>query len=207
MCLLEGVMMSIDIAALRGAIDRIDAALVAEGPRLTELDGKLGDGDLGITLSKAFAALKTASPDFPDELGKALFQAAAKVSEVSSSSFGTLFATALMGAGKTLGTRTSFEWDEIVGLLATAQERMIARGKAALGDKTVLDAIEAAIVALKSAPGPDEARDAVRASVRATVEEFTAKPNKIGRARIFAEKSVGLPDPGMAAFAVMVDAV
>jgi dihydroxyacetone kinase-like protein len=129
------------------------------------------------------------------------------VSEVSSSSFGTLFATALIGVGKTLGSRTSFEWDEVAGLLATAQERMIARGKAALGDKTVLDAIDAAIGALKSASSAEDARGKVRAAVRAAVDDFAARPNKVGRARIFAEKSEGIPDPGMAAFAVMVEAV
>jgi dihydroxyacetone kinase-like protein len=204
---LEGVTMSIDMAVLRGAIERIDAALVTEAPRLTELDGKLGDGDLGITLSKAFAALKANWPAAPPELGPAFFKGATKVSEVSSSSFGTLFATALMGVGKALGSRTSFEWDEIAGLLATAEERMIARGKASLGDKTVLDAIHAAIGALKSAGSAADARDKVRAAVKAAVDDFAAKPNKVGRARIFAEKSEGIPDPGMAAFAVMVDAM
>ncbi len=199
--------MSIDIDAIRGAIDRIETAMRSEGPRLTALDGQLGDGDLGITLARAFAALKDIAPALPDDLGKALFQAAAKVSEVSSSSFGTLFATSLMGAGKSLAGRTEIEWTEIAGLLSTAQERMMARGKASLGDKTVLDSIAAAITALGSATGAGEARTAVRAAVAKSVADFTGQPNKIGRARIFAEKSVGLPDPGMAAFAVMVDAV
>lgn len=129
------------------------------------------------------------------------------MSEVSSSSFGTLFATALISVGKTLGSRTSFEWHEIAGLLATAEERMIARGKASLGDKTVLDAIDAAADALKSASSAEHAREKVRAAVKAAVNDFAVKPNKVGRARIFAEKSEGIPDPGMAAFAVMVEAV
>lgn len=196
--------MPIDIDTLRAAIHRIkDAAERAYG-ELNELDGQLGDGDLGITLRSAFQALALHADEMPDELGDALLGCAGKVAEVSSSSFGTLMATALIGVGKQLGDRRSVEWSELADLLDAAQQRMMARGKANLGDKTVLDVIAAAVEALRTSQGADEAARVVPAAVERTIADFRGKPNKAGRARIFAERSVGLDDPGMVAFRVMV---
>ena len=39
------------------------------------------------------------------------------------------------------------------------------------------------------------------------MDEFRDKPNKIGRARIFGERTIGMDDPGMVAFQVMLGAV
>jgi dihydroxyacetone kinase-like protein len=84
---------------------------------------------------------------------------------------------------------------------------MMLRGKANLGDKTVMDAV---IAASKSAAGKDDPAEllaAAKAGVDGAMAEFRDKPNRIGRARIFAERTVGMDDPGMVAFKVMVDAL
>lgn len=196
--------MAIDVAMVRAAIHRIRAAAEGAYSELNELDGQLGDGDLGITLRSAFQALALHADEMPESLGDALISCAAKVAEVSSSSFGTLMATALIGVGKQVGAKRSIEWTELPDLLDAAQQRMMARGKAAPGDKTVLDVIASAVVALRGSQSADEAARAVPAAIERTIVDFRGKPNKAGRARIFAERSVGMDDPGMVAFRVMV---
>ncbi|MDB6455084.1 DAK2 domain-containing protein, partial [Falsirhodobacter sp. 20TX0035] len=101
--------------------------------------------------------------------------------------------------------RTEFEPSEIGGLLATARNAMIARGKAALGEKTVLDGLQAQVDALDACRNEDNLLDAAIRAAANTVETFQPLPNRAGRARIFAEKSVGLPDPGQLALVTMTE--
>jgi dihydroxyacetone kinase-like protein len=199
--------MALTTDTLRFAIERINVALETEAPRLTELDGKLGDGDLGITLDKAFRAMAEIESDLPDELGPAFGKCAVAVNKASSSSFGTLMATALMASGKFAGQETAVPWDKLSAMLTAVLEALIKRGGAKLGDKTVLDTVEAALSATAGLSDPDEMLSAARAKVGEALAAFRDKPNQIGRARVYAERSIGLDDPGMAAFAVMLDAI
>jgi phosphoenolpyruvate---glycerone phosphotransferase subunit DhaL len=84
---------------------------------------------------------------------------------------------------------------------------MMARGKAALGDKTVLDPLEAVAKGVTGKESEGELRTAAVAAARATLSTFRDRPCKTGRARIFAVKSVGLDDPGQLAFVELVSAV
>ena len=82
--------------------------------------------------------------------------------------------------------------------------RNAARGKSSLGEKTVLDGLDAQVRALEATPSGTLIDVALKAA-KDTVEEFTQKPNQAGRARIFAEKSIGLPDPGQLALMVITE--
>lgn len=197
--------MPLTTTTLRTAIAGIDARLETEHQRLTALDAQLGDGDLGITLLKAFRALTDISATLPEDLGQALLACGSAISKVSSSSFGTLLATALIAVAKHSKGKTSLDWSELARLLTLAREAMQARGKASLGDKTVLDSIAAVEVAIAALDDPASALMAARAAAAAALAAFHDKPNRIGRARVYAERSIGIDDPGMAAFAVMLD--
>ena len=197
--------MPLTTATLRTAIAGIGARLETEHQRLTALDAQLGDGDLGITLLKAFRALTDISTTLPEDLGQALFACGSAVSKVSSSSFGTLLATALIAVAKDTKGKTSLDWSELARLLTLAREAMQARGKASLGDKTVLDSIAAVEVAIGALDDPAGALVTARVAAAAALAAFHDKPNRIGRARVYAERSIGIDDPGMAAFAVMLD--
>ena len=89
--------------------------------------------------------------------------------------------------------------------MTLAREAMQARGKASLGDKTVLDSIAAVEVAIAAFDDPAGALMSARAAAAAALAAFHDQPNRIGRARVYAERSIGIDDPGMAAFAVMLD--
>ena len=195
----------ITIIEIREAIANIRDAVQRASEDLSARDGQLGDGDLGITLEKAFNRLTEIAPTLPDDLGKAFAAAAAAVTKVSSSSFGTLIATGLMAAAKQTIGKTELQPEALSPILKAACQKMSERGSAALGDKTVLDTVDAAAHALE--PNPADPAGAVIAAVDQTIALFRDRQSKIGRARIFADRSVGLDDPGMVAFRVMVGAL
>jgi len=199
--------MPLTVASLRYAIERNLTAIEVESEHLTSLDGQIGDGDLGITLLKAFRELDKIKETLPDDVGMALMQCASAVSRVSSSSFGTLFATCLMTAARQAKGSTAVAWSQVPDYLHKSVEAMMARGKASLGDKTVMDAVSASAKAGEGRDDPQALLAAAKAGIAATLLEFRDKPNKVGRARIFAERTIGMDDPGMVAFKVMVDAL
>ena len=112
-----------------------------------------------------------------------------------------------MAAAKLTKGRTEAAWSEVPGFLDKAVEAMMARGKASLGDKTVMDAVAGAAKAGDGKDDPAVLLAALRQGTDAALADFRDRPNKIGRARIFAERTVGMDDPGMVAFKVMIDAV
>lgn len=195
----------ITIVEVRDAISRIQQQVQQTAEDLCARDGQLGDGDLGITLEKAFNRLAEIAPTLPDDLGKAFAAAAAAISKVSSSSFGTLLATGLLAAAKQTIGQTELPSTAVPDLLRTACQKMSERGSASLGDKTVLDTVDAAARALDS--HPEDSVGAVITAVDETLSLYRDRECKIGRARIFSERSVGLDDPGMVAFRVMVGAL
>lgn len=186
---------------LRDALPRLASHAEGEAARLNALDGQLGDGDLGVTVAAGTQAMAAIAPTLPDDLGQAFMACAQAWTRASSSSFGTLTATALMSAAKVLKGQTEVEWGRLPALLDGAREAMMARGKAALGDKTVLDALDGAARALER----EATARAALAGVREVMERMRDTPAKVGRARIFADRSAGMDDPGMVALAVLVE--
>jgi phosphoenolpyruvate---glycerone phosphotransferase subunit DhaL len=193
--------MQITSSDLKSALRRVAAHSRSKRDELCAADAQLGDGDLGITVSEGFDACATLH--LPEDVGKAFYEMAKTFQSVSSSSFGTLIATGLMAAAKETKGRTSLDSSEIAGLLSLARDAMLARGRSSLGEKTVLDGIDAQAKALQE--GSSAALDTAIAAARDTVETFRNRQNQAGRARIFAEKSKGLPDPGQLALVVMTE--
>lgn len=191
---------------LAAALLRCADALDARAADLNERDGQLGDGDLGGTLSKCATNVRIALASPNEDIGSTLLACAKACARASGSSFGTLLVVAFMNAAKPCMGRQALPWQELPILLHTALQSMSARGGAVLGDKTVLDALAAAETAMRGLEDPIEQGQAARTAVMHAIADFRLRPNKIGRARMFAERSIGMDDPGMIAFATMVDA-
>jgi phosphoenolpyruvate---glycerone phosphotransferase subunit DhaL len=189
------------------ALSRVKQSLPAHADELNALDGALGDGDLGVTLSRAAERLQSDPPETPDDVGLLLLSSAKAFSGASGSTYGTLLATGLMAAAKQTKGRSAVPWREVSGLLGTAGAAMAARGKSQLGDKTVLDVIEAARRATESIDDPSQLAPAAIGAINATLDEFRTSPFKQGRARIFGEKGIGRDDPGMIAFKRIVESL
>ena len=197
----------LDAATLSAALPRWCAGVHAAAAELNELDGRLGDADLGATLDKCATLVEQALPEMPDTL-EGIFKRCAQASaKASGSSFGTLLTVALMTSAKRCAGLTSLDHPQLAALLAEVVTTLSARGGANLGDKTVLDGLHAIHTALAVSPEGAEARRVASDAARAALDAFRNNPNRIGRARMFADKSIGMDDPGMVALQRMVDAL
>lgn len=197
--------MTITRDMLLAAIDRVAAAMERDFDMLNTADGALGDGDLGVTMTRGMRAISAMKDDLPDDIGMALFQCAQAFTKSSGSSYGTLMATGLMSAAKTLRGAQSIDAADVPDLIAGARDKMKERGKAELGGKTVLDSLDYVSRATADADAGEMARAAAQAADKA-LDDFRDKPATVGRARIFGEKSIGLDDPGMLAMQSVVRA-
>lgn len=199
-----------DANSVREALRRWCDAMEAAAPELNELDGRLGDGDLGTTLSKCAANVREQLAAPAPSL-EALLQACAKAcARASGSSFGTLLAIGFLHAAKACALREVLDRDALAELLTQVQEAISARGGAAPGDKTMLDSLAAIAGGLRQCPPGADApalKQAAGEAAQAALEAFRERPNRIGRARMFAERSIGLDDPGMVAVRRMVAAL
>jgi hypothetical protein len=187
-------------------VDRAAAAILAHEAILDEADGRLGDGDTGGMLARFATAIAAAKVGGAPDVGSAFVALAKAGSQSTGSSFGTLLVTALVSLGKGSQGRTQLEWNEVGPLLAAARDAMMRRGSTELGAKTAVDSVDYVVRALAgTTSAADAGRDAVRAT-RQALEDFRGRPCRMGRARMYADKSAELDDPGMLAIDVIAQA-
>jgi dihydroxyacetone kinase-like protein len=199
-----------DAAAL---LDAVAVDLIAAKDDLTQLDAALGDGDLGRTIERGFNAVRASLQDSTEtDLGRMLFQQGKAFNTAAASSFGTLFSTLLQKCGMALKDRQAAALPELVDALQTAFDALKERGKAAVGDKTMLDALHPALEAMRAAlaqPEPPTLAGLLRAAADAAdagAAQTTAMQSQIGRASWKGERSIGHEDPGARAIALMLAA-
>ena len=112
---------------------------------LIELDTALGDGDLGITMARGFAAVAEQCKSTRDgDIGKLLVESGMAFNRISSSTMGTLISTAFL-RGKALMGKTELQNEDIVACLEAGIDGIKTRGKSQRGDKTILDSLEPAV--------------------------------------------------------------
>ncbi|MBX3195405.1 MAG: DAK2 domain-containing protein [Microbacteriaceae bacterium] len=181
--------------ALRAGLAAAAAELDAQADELTRLDSLQGDGDLGRTAGLIASAIRqTAEEEGDAEDPVLLLRLGTKIASLAPSSSGTLVASAFIGAAKALQEPSGAPLE--TGLRAGI-EAVQRRGKANVGDRTMLDAAAPALASIETAPDdPAAAADAAEAGIEAT----RTMEARIGRARFLAGHAVGEPDPG----AVMV---
>lgn len=199
--------MSIARADLIAAVERLAAAMERDAQMLNAADGALGDGDLGVTMTRGMRLVSEKAAELPEDLGLALLQCAQAFTKASGSSYGTLLATGLMAVAKAVKGETEVPAARVSELTATARDAMQARGKAELGGKTVLDSLDAVARATEGLDGAAAVADAAAEAVDRALDALRDRKATVGRARIFADRSVGMDDPGMLAMARIVKAL
>ncbi len=190
---------SVDVSR---AVSRLASGAEAAADFLNSADARLGDGDLGVTLSRGWRA--AAALQLPEDLGLAFLSLAKTLQATSSSSFGTLTATCLLSAAAVCKGKNEIPWKEISGLLAGARDAMMKRGKGELGQKSVLDIVDAIAADTAGLESPAELLAAAGLACERSIAFFRDRPYGRGRARMFGEKSIGIDDPGMLAVQIMV---
>lgn len=199
--------------AVAAAVQRVSREVINHEEQLTALDQAMGDGDLGITLTKIGAALDefVRSTPIDDDIGKWLGKAGMTANRAGSSSFGTLLATALIRGGRTVMGKSDLTPEDLAALFEAADIGVQERGKAKLGDKTVVDALHPASEAFATAVAQGEPIGAAGQAAVAAAEEgrdsVTPLRSKIGRASWVGERSEGKVDAGCEAFVVILRAL
>lgn len=189
---------------------RLKALMEERKEFLIALDGKVGDSDLGLTMSRGFAAAADAVAGSADPPGKLLVRAGMALAKAAPSTMGTLVATGFLRGGKALEGVEAAATPELRRFWEAFLNGVLERGKAQPGEKTVVDALLPAAQALREAEGAGaalpEALAAAAAAAEAGVEATRAMVAQRGKAAAFQERSRGLPDAGATVGAMLLAA-
>ncbi len=159
-------------------------------------DGKIGDGDLGITILNGFEEINNNINKFSDDMGANFMICSQAFVKKSGSSFGTLIAFSFMSISKSLKGKKECNHEDIISIFEIALKTIQERGKTKLGDKTIADSLDLIIKKLKESSNYPEA---FKSATKQALEDFKGKKILIGRARMFEDKTKNLDDPGMLA--------
>jgi hypothetical protein len=176
---------------LRSGLAAAADALDERRDELTRLDALQGDGDLGRTAGTMAATIRQVLVDEADaDAPVLLLRLGTRIASVAPSSSGTLVASAFLGASKALQEPVE---EPLAAALRAAIAAIQLRGKAAPGDRTMLDAAVPALQSLERSPSDLEAAaSAAEAGAEATRDMVA----RVGRARFLAGNAIGEPDPG-----------
>lgn len=173
----------------------------AEKDFLTQLDNEIGDGDHGINLSRGFKSVVAKLSTLADkDIGTILKGVGTQLVSTVGGASGPLYGTAFMKAGNVCKGKTELTDAEFVAAFEAAVNGVKMRGKAVEGEKTMLDALCPAYVALKAGIDggktlTDALADGVDAAAKGVEYTKTIIATK-GRASYLQERSLGHQDPG-----------
>ena len=168
------------------------------------VDGKIGDGDLGITILNGLEEINNNKSNFKDDMENNFMVCSQAFVKKSGSSFGTLIAFSFMNISKNLKGKTSCNHDDIINIFETALKTIQERGKTKLGDKTIADSLDLIIKKLKD--NNSNYSEVFKFATKQALEDFKGKKILIGRARMFEDKTKDLDDPGMLALNRLTEA-
>ncbi|TNM61774.1 dihydroxyacetone kinase family protein [Aliirhizobium smilacinae] len=169
---------------------------------LIALDGKVGDSDLGITMAKSFAAAADAVAAEGEAAGiaKLLRTAGATMARTAPSTMGTLTATGFLRASKAVETATSLGTPEMAAFWVAYHDGIAERGKAKVGDKTIVDVLDPVARTLEEQAADGVSLVSALAAAAAVAEDALEKTKTMvaqhGKAAAFQEKTIGLQDAG-----------
>lgn len=189
---------------VKSAFSRAANALRENSEYLVELDQQLGDGDLGITARKIADALDEHLSQNQDEndIGKFIMGAGMKINSAAPSTMGSLLAIAMMRMGKTAKDQNEIDEKTLAEMLGAATSAIQEKGKAKLGDKTILDALIPATNAFADAINQgkilQETGKLMLDAAEAGLESATPLRSQVGRASWVGDRTEGKIDPGCA---------
>ncbi|MGH2915975.1 MAG: dihydroxyacetone kinase subunit DhaL [Solirubrobacteraceae bacterium] len=173
------------------------AAIAEHRAELVQLDTAIGDGDHGTNMDRGMRkAIEQLDESPPEDPGGALKTVAmALVSSVGGAA-GPLYGTLLLKLGGELEDEPEPDLHRFAAAWRVALDGVIARGKAAPGDKTMIDALEPAVAALARATDLDAGLAAAAAAAEEGMRATTPLVARRGRASYLGERSAGHQDPG-----------
>jgi dihydroxyacetone kinase phosphoprotein-dependent L subunit len=177
-----------------------------------DLDAVVGDGDFGYSLARGFEIVlhdwdAYDRTDISTFLSKVAITITGRIGGTS----GPIWGTAFLRAAAVAKGKTEITGDDVVAMLRGAITGIMARGHAELGDKTLLDALapltDAIEAELIAGSNTSEILSAAAQATRAAAEATTPMIARRGRASYTGERSIGSPDAGAVAVAVILEAI
>ena len=201
---------AISTAAL---VDILKDAAVGWGrhsEELRQLDSITGDGDLGVTVELASKAMTDyLNNPGEEDIGKLLMKCGMQINKSSPSTFGTLLASAFMEAGKTVLGKKEIEIKDLTLVGQGAVDGLKKRGKAEVGDKTMLDSLVPAVEAYKKAIAANtDYKVAIDSVIEAAKKGMEATKNmkaKYSRASYRPDGGIGVQDAGATATYYLIE--
>jgi len=194
----------------RLAIEAGCRALIDAEGELTEIDRATGDGDLGTNMERAARAVQSAVGLYPlDDVPATLKALGDTLRRELGGSSGPLYGVLFLRCGNVLansGATGLGQWAEALDQGSCAISEL---GGAKPGDRTMLDALDPFVKALKKSAGRKASREAVLAAVEAAehgVEATAQMKARLGRSSYLGDRVLGYPDPGAKAISVWLRA-
>ncbi len=197
-----------DLAAL---ILHVSDQMIASKDQLGELDAIIGDGDLGVTVTLGFTAVKrSVQTGGHADMQALLSGCGVAFADNAASTFGALMSTMFTRSGRAIKGMERIGPAELAAMLRAATEGVEQRGKAHLGDKTMLDALIPASQALEKAAAEgntlSQCMDAALDAARRGAEETTKLRSKAGRSEWMGDRTIGVKDAGATAMVMLIEA-
>ena len=187
-----------DVAAI---LNELAEVFEESKDHLNDLDTKIGDGDHGLSMARGFTAVaKYVKEKAPATISALLMEGGMQFNEAAGSTIGILMFSGLREAGKVVKDKEEATLSDLAAMLEAAIQGIMKRGKAQVGQKTILDSLHPALVALQQGigSGMDEEKlvaAVIQAAADGAEQTRDLKP-EAGRARWFSERSQGQIDPG-----------
>jgi dihydroxyacetone kinase-like protein len=177
---------------------------------LTALDSAIGDADHGINMDRGMTAVRELLSGLQDgDPGTLLKQSGMKLISTVGGASGPLYGTFFLRLGTALADTPEVTPRQVADAFRAGLDGVIARGKAELGDKTMVDAMTPAVAALQD--GADGSwNDALVAAATAAAEgrdSITPLVARKGRASYLGERSAGHQDPGATSTTILFESL
>ena len=177
----------------------------------SELDGVMGDADFGVSLASGFRKVmeKWDSYDM-STIGKFLLNVASTIAGSTGGCSGPVWGTLFMTCGKEFRDKTEITIKEAAGGLQSAIEAIMKRGGAHIGDKTLLDALQAIVDVLVQAEEAANVIDTLDEAAKAAYKTREVTKSWVairGRQSFTGDRCIGSYDPGIVAIGDMSVAI
>ncbi|QYX32417.1 dihydroxyacetone kinase subunit DhaL [Sphaerospermopsis torques-reginae] len=168
---------------------------------LTELDAAIGDADHGINMDRGFKKVSSILPSIEGKDISSIFKTVSMtlISSVGGAS-GPLYGTWFLRASSVTAGKQELTTNDLLNLLQAGLNGVIERGKAQLGDKTMVDVLSPAVTTFEKAVNESKGSvEALRLAVAAAeqgLKDTIPMLAKKGRASYLGDRSIGHQDPG-----------
>jgi dihydroxyacetone kinase-like protein len=179
---------------------------------LTQLDAAIGDADHGINMERGFKKVNSQLSTVADKDIGSIFKSTgmALISSVGGAS-GPLYGTLFLRAGTVASGKHELNTTELAGVLKAGLSGVIERGKAQVGDKTMVDALTPAVKAFEQAAedgvGIAEALGQTVAAAEQGMKDTIPLIARKGRASYLGERAIGHQDPGATSVYLIIKAL